>query len=87
MKVRMLVSIAGLAMPHYGITGTYSLAPGDVLELHDELAEKWIASGHAEAVPEAVTAEPELEAKEPSEYLQTLIEKKPKRAKAAQVSE
>lgn len=83
MKVRMLVSIAGLAMPHYGITGTYSLAPGDVLELHDELAEKWIASGHAEAIAD----EPEPEAQSPSEYLQTLLQKKPKRAKAAQVSE
>lgn len=76
MKVRMLVSIAGLAMPHYGITGTYSLAPGDVLELHDELAEKWIASKHAEAVAE-----------EPSEFLQTLLQKKQKRSKPAQESE
>lgn len=56
MKVRMCISIAGLAMPHYGITSDYSLSPGDVLELHDELAGKWLASGHAEAVAE----EPEL---------------------------
>lgn len=44
----MLISIAGLPMPQYGIATDYSLSPGDVLELHDELAEKWIASGHAE---------------------------------------
>lgn len=49
MKVRMLVSIAGHAMPHYGITGTFSFAPGEVIDLHDELADKWIESGLAEA--------------------------------------
>lgn len=48
MKVRMLESIAGHAMPHYGIDKTFSLAPGDQLELHDDLAAKWIGSKIAE---------------------------------------
>jgi len=50
MKVRILVSLAGLPMPHYGITSDFALQPGDVLELHDELAEKWVGSGKAEPV-------------------------------------
>lgn len=76
MKVRMLVSIAGNAMPQYGIAGTFSFAPGEVVELHGELAEKWVASGNAELV-----------AIEPSEHLESLLQKKSKRGSAAQESE
>lgn len=53
MKVRMLVSIAGHAMPHYGIMGTFSFAPGEAVELHEDLADKWIESGLAENVAPA----------------------------------
>ncbi|HEV2463552.1 MAG TPA: hypothetical protein VGT04_07095 [Acidobacteriaceae bacterium] len=52
----MLESIAGHAMPHYGITGTFSLAPGDEPELHDELAAKWISSGIAERAETSIAA-------------------------------
>ena len=48
MKVRILVSLAGLPMPHYGIDSIWRLSAGDVLDLHDELAGKWIGSGFAE---------------------------------------
>lgn len=53
MKVRILKSIAGLAMPQYGITSIFALQPGDVLDLHDELARKWISSRIAKAVKPA----------------------------------
>jgi len=50
MKVRILVSIAGLPMPEYGVTSYFALQAGDELELHDELAQKWIASGKVESI-------------------------------------
>ena len=33
MKVRMLVSIAGLPEPQYGLTKAFSFSPGDVVDL------------------------------------------------------
>jgi len=51
-KVRMNISI--------GSAEGWSYAPGDVVELDDELARKWIEIGHAEPVIEqAVKSAPE----------------------------
>lgn len=47
-KVKMLVSIAGHAEPRYD-HADFSLAPGDVVELHPDLADAWVKGGHAEA--------------------------------------
>jgi hypothetical protein len=49
-KVRVLtVSMAGLAMPIYD-QEAFSYSEGDLVELHPELARKWIESGLVEPV-------------------------------------
>lgn len=53
MKVKMLVSISGLACPIAGFERDFSFAPGDEVTLKPELAKAWISVGHAEAVKEA----------------------------------
>lgn len=53
MKVRMLVSIAGLAEPLYDLP-EFSFAPGDEVRLHPDLAKAWIDCGHAEEVTDLV---------------------------------
>jgi hypothetical protein len=50
MKVRIKVSIAGLAEPLYGLEA-FSFAPGHVVDLDTTLAGHWIASGTAIAEP------------------------------------
>lgn len=56
MTVRVLVSIAGVS---------FSYAPGDVAELDEAEARRWIAAGIAEAVKQA--SAPESAAKRPRE--------------------
>jgi hypothetical protein len=51
MIVRMLVSIAGHADPANGLAEDFGFAPGELHELEDGLAEKWIAAGIAEVPP------------------------------------
>jgi hypothetical protein len=50
MKIRMQVSIAGLAEPLYGLP-EFSFAPGQVVDVDPVLAAHWLACGHAAAVP------------------------------------
>lgn len=51
--IRMLVSIAGHGIPEFDLPD-FSFAPGDEIDLHDELAQKWVESGIAEvAKPKA----------------------------------
>lgn len=69
MKVCMCVSIAGHAEPMYGL-GDFSFSPGDVVDLHPDLAEAWLANGHAEAAPEEVAEEPEVKKQKRSQLAQ-----------------
>jgi hypothetical protein len=48
-KVKMVVSIAGLAEPIYDLE-EFSFKPGEEIEIHPELARHWIAAGHAIAI-------------------------------------
>jgi hypothetical protein len=62
MKVRMCVSIAGHPEPRYDLD-SFSFAPGDEVDLHPELAAAWLASGHAEEIPEIAVPEETKKAK------------------------
>jgi hypothetical protein len=46
-KVRMVEGVSGGAMRAYGIDGDFSHKPGDIVELHADLAKHWIASGRS----------------------------------------
>lgn len=59
MKVKMLVSISGLACPIAGFERDFSFSPGDVVTVKPELAKAWIAAGHAETVKEEKPAKAE----------------------------
>jgi hypothetical protein len=48
-RVRMLVSAAGLANPEYEMEG-YSFAPGEEIDLHEDLAAAWIEAEMCVAV-------------------------------------
>lgn len=61
-SVQILKSIAGLANPDYGMP-EFGYTPGEIVELHPDLASKWIASGIAKAVDELTTLREELERK------------------------
>ena len=50
-KVKMLTGIAGNANPAYDLP-EHGYSPEEIVELHPYLAERWIASGLAEAVPD-----------------------------------
>lgn len=52
MKIKMLVSIAGHAMPQYGVAD-FAFLPGQVLDIDDRLAKIWIQGGHAVAYTES----------------------------------
>jgi hypothetical protein len=52
-RVRILTSIAGLALPHYNIPGDFGYQPGQIVSMHPELAEAWIDSGIVERVADA----------------------------------
>jgi hypothetical protein len=54
-RVKMLVSIGGLAVPIYGLE-EFSFEPGQIVELHPDLARSWISGGLAEAILERETA-------------------------------
>ena len=58
MTVKILVSIAGHEDPANGLERSFSFRPGDLTELPDGLAAKWIASGIA-----APTGAPEAKQK------------------------
>lgn len=47
MKIRMLTSIAGNADERYGLEA-FAFAPGEVVDVHKDLAAAWIKCGHAE---------------------------------------
>ena len=51
MKVKMNVSIAGHAMPEYGV-GEFSFATGETIDLDDRLAAIWLRVGHC-SLPES----------------------------------
>jgi hypothetical protein len=61
MKIKMLVSIAGHAMPEHGIED-FAFNPNQIVEVGDALAARWIAGGHAvryedeEPVPKSESA-------------------------------
>jgi hypothetical protein len=59
-RVKILMSIAGLAAPEYGLE-EFAFQPGQILELETALAARWIAGGIAEAAPEP---EPQATGKE-----------------------
>ena len=63
MKVRILVSLAASPMPVNTASRAISrcAGPGDVLDLHDEHAGKWIGSGKAERVVDPATVERTVE--------------------------
>lgn len=72
--VKMQVSIAGHAR-EYGHS-EFSLAPGDVVELHPDLAAAWIEVGHAEPsdLEPTVTLTPHVEPiEEPAPIAETQI--------------
>jgi hypothetical protein len=46
MKIKMVVSISGHAMPEYGLED-FAFNPEQVVDLADGLALKWLAGGHA----------------------------------------
>lgn len=46
MKIQIIQSIAGHEQPIYDLAD-FSFAPGSIVEVHDALAEAWIASGIA----------------------------------------
>jgi len=48
MKILMLQSIAGHAVPRYGLAD-FGFAPGSVIEIDDELAQAWVDAGIAKA--------------------------------------
>lgn len=52
MKIKIKQSIAGNADESYGLE-SFSFAPGQVVEIHDELAAAWLASEVAEPVVES----------------------------------
>ena len=52
-RVRVLTSVAGMPMPHYGIPGQFGYQPGQVVSLHPQLAEAWINSGIVEKADSA----------------------------------
>jgi hypothetical protein len=54
-RVKILVSIGGLAESTYGLED-FSFEPGQIVELHPDLARSWIAGGLAEGVLERETA-------------------------------
>lgn len=47
MTVKMQTAIAGHADPKHGLANDFSFGPGEVVDLPDELAAKWIDAGHA----------------------------------------
>ena len=49
-KIKLLTSIAGNAEPAYD-QAEFGYAPGQIVEVHPNLAAAWIGSGLAEAVP------------------------------------
>ena len=57
MKVKLLVSIVGLAQPRYGL-GDFAFQAEEESTLHPELAAAWIQAGYAVPVtpPEAAKA-------------------------------
>jgi hypothetical protein len=66
-KVKMVVSIAGLAEPIYDLE-EFSSKPGEEIEIHPELARHWIAAGHAIAINNGSPIEPETTSIEPTEH-------------------
>jgi len=73
-KVEMLTSIAGNPEPRYGLDD-FAFSPGQVVDLHPDLARAWIAGGLAKA---AVPSGPETTSLEPPETA-VMPEGKPKR--------
>jgi hypothetical protein len=65
MKVTMQQSIAGHADPRYDLAD-FSFAPGEIVDMNDELAGYWIAAGIAAPYKErkARSANPETVAQE-----------------------
>lgn len=88
-KVEMLVSIAGLPDPQYGL-GEFGFGTGQIVELHPDLARAWIACGHAKSVEPVMAAPvvpmPETTSLEPPETA-VLPEGKPKKASRVKESE
>jgi hypothetical protein len=74
-RVKMLVSIGGLAESKYGLED-FSFEPGQIVELHPNLARSWIAGGLAEAILERETA-----SLEPEDETATLPPGSPKKPK------
>jgi hypothetical protein len=60
MKVTILQSIAGNAEPLYGLP-EFSFRPGETVELNDDLAKTWIASGIAAKAKKATPITEQLD--------------------------
>ncbi len=51
MQITMQTSIAGHADPRYGLPD-FGFAPGQVVDVHPDLAAAWVAAGIAAPTPE-----------------------------------
>jgi hypothetical protein len=67
MRIEILQSIAGRGDFVGGFSGIFSLSPGDQVEVENQIAEKWIASGIAKVVEQQTrSAETAMLAKPPA---------------------